>query len=73
MKIHYVAHSDGRDLLISCLNKWTEPTWHKDTLPRLPKDVFWADPIEDKYLAYTFNKSIATCEVCLNEDNKEAK
>ena len=73
MKIHYVKYSDQKDLLISCLKKWTEPTWYKDTLPKLPEGVFWAEPIEDKYLPYTFELKATTCEDCLNESNQKTK
>jgi hypothetical protein len=65
MKIHYVEYSGQKDLLISCLKKWTEPTWHKDTLPKVPEDVFWAEPIYDLYIKYTFAKENTTCEDCL--------
>ena len=73
MKIHYVTNSGGRDLLINCLKKWTEPTWNKDTLPKLREGVFWAEPIEDKYLPYTFETRLVTCEDCLNEGNQKTK
>lgn len=65
MKIHYIKTHSGKDILIPCLNKWTEQSWHNDVLPKLEDEIYWANPIEDKYLAYTFCKSKTTCQECL--------
>lgn len=65
MTIHFVNHSGGRDLFIDCLQKWTEPTWNSNTLPKLESGIYWAEPIESKYIAYTFSKEKVTCPQCL--------
>jgi hypothetical protein len=65
MKIHLVQESQQPDLLIHCLQRWTQPAWLSNALPKLESEIFWAEPIIDTYIAYTFSKEKVTCEKCL--------
>ena len=69
MTIHLVKRSEGRDLLINCIQKWTEPSWYSNVLPKVESEVYWAEPIEAAYIAYSFNIDIVTCQECLRDEN----
>ena len=69
MTIHLVKRSEGRDLLIHCIQKWTEPSWYSNVLPKVESEVYWAEPIEAAYIAYSFNIDIVTYQECLRDEN----
>jgi hypothetical protein len=74
MITHLVKHSEGRDVLIQCLQKWTEPTWYSNVLPKVESEIYWAEPIDSAYISYTFRIENVTCQECLkNEDCRAAK
>lgn len=67
MIIHFAEQSDTKDLLIMCYQKWTEPAWYSNVLPKLESEVYWAEPIENNYVPYTYDKSNVTCLECLKK------
>ncbi len=69
MTIHLVKRSEGRDLLINCLQKWTEPSWYSNVLPKVESEVYWAEPIDSNYIPYTFKIENVTCSECLKNEN----
>jgi hypothetical protein len=72
MTIHLVKRSEGRDFLIHCLQRWTEPSWYSNVLPKLESEVYWAEPIEANYIAYSFNMGLVTCQECLKDEDYRA-
>ena len=67
MIIHFVESSNHKYLLVTCYQKWTEPAWYSNVLPKLDSEVYWAEPIDNNYIPYTLNKNNVTCEDCLNK------
>ena len=69
MIIHLVKRSEGKDLLIHCLQRWTESVTYSNALPRVSSEVYWAEPIESTYIPYAFSLENVTCQECIkNED-----
>jgi hypothetical protein len=73
MTIHLVKRSEGRDLLIHCLQRWTEPSWYSNVLPKVESEIYWAEPIESTYIPYTFRLENVTCPECLENEPKNNK
>lgn len=64
--IHLVQFASQPDIRRSCDGKWDTVAWSTVGKPPLPGECYWAD---DGW-AYTFEKSLATCKMCIATANE---
>jgi hypothetical protein len=66
--IHYVGYADQGDLLIFCVDRWTEVALEKCGVS-FPIEVYLAEPFSKNgdQIWYTFNKKKVTCSDCLSK------
>lgn len=72
--IHYVGYADQGDLLIFCVDRWTEVALEKCDVA-FPHEVYLAQPFSkgEGQIWYPFNKEKATCSDCLSKLSGRAR